>query len=371
MSGSLSPSEKIDWLRLSRSENVGPITFHQLLLRYGTAAAALAALPELAQRGGSGRPLRIAAKGDAERELAAVERLGAIMIGRSEAAYPPLLAELEDAPPLITLHGDPAIAARPCVAMVGARNASANGMRFAEHLARDLAAAGWVVVSGLARGIDAACHNGALQGGTIAAIAGGINVVYPPEHDKLQAEIARRGALITEAPFGMQPVARHFPRRNRLISGLSSGVIVVEAALRSGSLITARFAGEHGRDVFAVPGSPLDPRCRGTNGLLRDGAYLVEEAGDVLSILKPLRGGLSEPDGDAYGGPLPSDLAESELAKGHKIVLELLDPHPVEIDEVLRRCQLSRAIVLTVLLELELAGRLERHPGNRVSLLIS
>jgi DNA processing protein len=371
LTGSLSWPEKIDWLRLSRSENVGPITFHQLLTRYGSAAAALAALPELAERGGRGRPLKIAAKGDAERELAAIERLGATIIARAEPEYPPLLAELEDAPPLITLQGNASLAARPCVAMVGARNASANGMRFAENLARDLANAGWVVVSGLARGIDAACHNGALAGGTIAAIAGGINVVYPPEHEKLQAEIARRGALITEAPFGMQPVARHFPRRNRLISGLSSGVIVVEAALRSGSLITARFAGEHGRDVFAVPGSPLDPRCRGTNGLLRDGAYLVEEAADVLAVLKPLQRGLAEPNGSAYGAELPSDPSETEMTQARAIVRELLDPHPVDIDEVLRRCQLSRAIVLTVLLELELAGRLERHPGNRVSLLIS
>jgi len=369
--GSLSQPEKIDWLRLSRSENVGPITFHQLIGRYGSAAAALAALPELAERGGRGRPLRIASKGDAERELAAAERMGAMIVAHAEPAYPPLLAEIDDAPPLITLLGDPALAARPCVAMVGARNASANGRRFAETLARDLANAGWVVVSGLARGIDAACHQGALANGTIAAIAGGIDVVYPPEHADLQAEIGKRGALITEAPFGTQPAARHFPRRNRLISGMSSGVIVVEAALRSGSLITARFAGEHGRDVFAVPGSPLDPRCRGTNGLLREGAYLVEEAGDVLAVLKPLTRGFAEPNGDRYLGETGIDPGQAELKRARAIVLELLDPHPVDIDEVLRRCQLSRAIVLTVLLELELAGRLERHPGNRVSLLIS
>jgi DNA processing protein len=368
LSGALTRAERLDWIRLSRTENVGPVTFRRLMEQFGSAATALDALPELAKRGGRAG-LKIASAADAARELERVEKFGAGLVAWCEPDYPELLCELEDAPPLLAVKGDPALLARPCVAMVGARNASVNGRRFAEHLARDLSAAGWVVVSGLARGIDAAAHQGSLDGGTVAVVAGGIDVIYPPEHEKLQAEIGARGAVVTEAPFGTHPVARHFPRRNRIISGSSAGVIVVEAALKSGSLITARFAGEQGRDVFAVPGSPLDPRCRGTNGLIRDGAHLIENADDVLAILRPHPSRLREDRTSRYPsmqGVLPE---EETLRSARREILELLDAHPVDVDELLRRCQLSRAVVLTVLLELELAGRLERHPGNRVSLL--
>lgn len=360
----LSRQDRLDWLRLYRTDSIGPVTYRKLLERFGTVAAALEALPKLAER------VKVPSRADAERELERIETFGAHLIAMADPDYPELLAELEDAPPLITIKGDPALLARPCVAVVGARNASVNGRRFAEHLARDLAAAGWIVVSGLARGIDAAAHAGALDQGTVGVVAGGIDVIYPPEHDRLQEDIGKRGAIVTEAPFGTHPVARHFPRRNRIISGLSSGVIVVEAALKSGSLITARFAADQGRDVFAVPGSPLDPRCRGTNGLIRDGAHLIESAEDVLSILKHRPGRLGEPGPGRYDGSPETSPEENELRSARREILELLDPHPVDVDELLRRCQLSRAAMLTVLLELELAGRLERHPGNRVSLLI-
>lgn len=372
MTAELSAAQRLDWLRLARSENVGPITFHQLLERFGTAAAALTALPDLARRGG-GRTLKIAARADAEREMEATARIGARMIAWGEPDYPHLLTELDDAPPILAFAGHADLLRRPCVAIVGARNASVNGRRFAETLSRDLADAGWTIVSGLARGIDAAAHDGALaaaQGGTAAAIAGGIDIIYPPEHDALQHNIAERGALMTEAPFGTHPAARHFPRRNRIISGVSSGVVVVEAALRSGSLITARFAAEQGRDVFAVPGSPLDPRCRGTNGLIREGATLIEGAEDVLAVLKSPSLPLGERRRARFEGPPPTQPSDADLAAARREVFELLDPHPVGVDEILRRCQLSRAVILTVLLELELAGRLERHPGNRVSLLM-
>ena len=262
----LTDEERVDWLRLIRSENVGPVTFWHLLRYYGSAGAALDALPELSRKGGRKKPVRIQSIAAAETEMGANRKAGARLVAAQEPAYPFRLAETEDAPPVLSVRGDPGLCNAPVVGIVGARNASSNGKRFARTVAQDLGKAGVVVASGLARGIDAAAHAGALETGTVAVVAGGIDVCYPPEHEGLMAEIAARGAILAEQPIGTKPQGRHFPRRNRVISGVSSGVLVVEAAVRSGSLITARLAGEQGRDVFAVPGSPLDPRCKGTNG---------------------------------------------------------------------------------------------------------
>ena len=383
----LSRQETVDWLRLIRSENVGPVTFHALLRRYGTPAAALDALPELAARGGRKKPIKICPRSLAEKELAQLEKLGGHALACGHAGYPAQLAALDDAPPLLFVRGHPHLLERPAVALVGARNASANGRRMARALAHELTGEGLLVVSGLARGIDGAAHTGALgdgtlAGGTCAAMAGGVDVIYPPEHTELYGELLERGVLVSEMAVATEPQARHFPRRNRLISGLSLGVVVVEAALKSGSLITARLAGEQGREVFAVPGSPLDPRAKGCNRLLRDGAVLVESARDVLDGLRPLlrsdpheaaaRGylfGALGWDGDmrAEAEVTPMEVSEQELSRARAEIAELLDPTPVAVDEVIRQCQLSPAIVTLVLLELELAGRCERHPGNRVA----
>ena len=369
----LSDAERLDWLRLIRTENVGPITFFDLLQRHGSAAKALLVLPEMARRGGRAKPLRAPSKAEAERELAAASRLGIRMIAACEPEYPESLAAIDDPPPLISVLGHAHLLRQPAVAVVGARNASVNGRRFAQMLARELTEAGVVVVSGLARGIDTAAHEGALAGGTVAVVAGGADIIYPEENEGLYRRILSQGLVLAECPAGTQPQAGHFPRRNRLISGLTLGVVVVEAAPRSGSLITARLALEQGREVFAVPGSPLDPRCQGTNGLLRQGATLIQSAADVIEGLasqmrKPL--GERTPDLFSYttpvsAMPVPS---EAEIARARTIVLEGLSPSPVPIDELVRGCQLSAAIVHTVVLELELAGRAERRPGNQVCL---
>ncbi|HEX6978057.1 MAG TPA: DNA-processing protein DprA [Alphaproteobacteria bacterium] len=368
--------ERRDRLRLIRTDNIGPITFRQLLQRYGTARAALEALPELARRGGRSRPPRIPPIAEVDAELERVARLGAHLVAWGEPEYPPALASVEDAPPLLCVHGRVELLHRSAVAIVGARNASANGIRLARQLAGELGAAGHVVVSGLARGIDAAAHRGALQTGTVAVMAGGVDVVYPPENAGLHQEIVASGAVVSEMPPGLVPQARHFPRRNRIVSGLARGVVVVEAALRSGSLITARFALDQGREVFAVPGSPLDPRARGTNDLIRQGATLTETAADVLAVLGA--GALPAVPGPVDGhGPLADAVteyqepAELDLETARAKVLEKLGPSPVPVDEIVRQCQLAPSVVLTVLLELELAGRLSRHPGNQVSGLLT
>jgi len=366
----LNPAERLDWLRLIRSENVGPVTFYQLLARFGSAEAALAALPEIARRGGRARPLSLCPRAVAEREMQQLHAAAGRFLAWGEPDYPAALAALDDAPPLISVKGDTKLFERNAVAVVGARNASANGRRFARDLALQLGQHGLLVVSGLARGIDAAAHEGALATGTVAVLAGGIDQVYPEENRALHEQIAERGVLIAELPVGTEPQARHFPRRNRIISGCSLGVIVVEAALRSGSLITARFALEQGRDVFAVPGSPLDPRCRGANDLIRNGAILVETVDDVMRELQPRLGAtLGERKREAYAPAESTAPAESELARVRARLVELLSPTPVPVDELVRQCQLSPALVVTILLELELAGRIERHPGNQVSLL--
>jgi len=360
--------ERLDCLRLIRSENVGPTTYRHLVRHFGSAGAALAALPDLARRGGRAK-IAICPVEEAERELEAVAAAGARLVAPGEPGYPPRIAELADAPPLLTVRGDSALFGRPMVAVVGARNASASGQRFARQLAADLGAAGLAVVSGLARGVDAAAHQGALASGTLAVVAGGLDVVYPPENRALHEAIAERGGLLAELPVGTVPQARHFPRRNRLISGAALGVVVIEAAERSGSLITARMAAEQGREVFAVPGSPLDPRCKGTNGLIRQGALLTEGAADVLEALRPLLGaglGEAQPPPAPTPAPQPEDGFDDEASR--RLVLERLGPTPVDADELLRQCELTAGALATILLELELAGRLDRHPGNRVSM---
>lgn len=373
----LSESERLAWLRLARSENVGPVTFFRLLERFGSAAAAIEALPRLAEA--AGRPLAPAPPGAAERELEAYERLGARLVARGEPDYPERLAAIVDPPPVIAVRGEIGLIGRDAVALVGARNASAAGQRIAEGLAGALGQAGLVVASGLARGIDAAAHRGALETGTVAVLAGGVDRAFPPENAKLYEEILELGAVVAELPPGIEPRAKHFPRRNRIIAGLSLGTVVIEAALRSGSLLTARMALDEGRELFAVPGSPLDPRCRGCNDLIRRGeAALVETAEDVLTALSGMLGARTRRirprrrrEASVRSAPaapaLPPGTADSPDG-AREAVLSALGPTPVSVDELVRRCQLSPAIVSSVLLDLELAGHLERHPGQCVSL---
>lgn len=365
-------SEQVDRLRLVRTEGVGPVAYRRLMARFDSAAAALAALPRLALAGGRAEPPRIPTRDAARREIDSVAALGGRLLFLGQPGYPELLARLDDAPPVLAVLGDPALLSARAVAVVGSRNASANGQRLAETLGADLAAAGLVVVSGLARGIDSAAHRGALRtGATIACIAGGLDIAYPSENRALQDRIAEAGAVVAEYPPGTAPQARHFPRRNRVIAGLSLGVVVVEAAPRSGSLITARLAVEAGREVFAVPGSPLDPRARGGNGLIRDGAHLTETAHDVLDALPQdgsrLRARLELSEDPST--PPHGEWAPGEHASVRDAVLDLLGPAPTAVDDLIRRCQFSGPAVLSVLLDLEVAGRIETLPGNRVALL--
>jgi DNA processing protein len=355
--------DAIAGLRLIRSDNVGPVTYLHLLARFGSAEAALAALPALAVRGG-GRVPRLASAALAEAELERVARLDARHLFLGAEDYPPLLAQVEGAPPALIVKGEIDLLRRGSVALVGARNASAAACRFARQLAAQLGAAGKAIVSGLARGVDTAAHDGSLDTGTIAVIAGGIDIFYPPENEARQRAIAERGLLVAEQPPGTEPKARHFPYRNRIIAGLAEGTVVVEAAPRSGSLITARYAGDYGREVMAVPGSPLDPRAQGCNLLIRDGATLVQTAEDVLEAITPIVAGVRDP-----GAPFVEMDGEGDAGDAERrAVTALLNATPVPVDELIRQTRLGAAIVQTVLLELELAGRLERHAGGRVSL---
>ena len=363
--GAFTARDLRDRIRLIRSTNVGPIVFRQLLTRYGTAGKALDALPELIRRGGYGQGMAICSADEAEDEIAAVEKLGAVFLHFDAPNYPPLLADLSTAPPVLTVLGRLDLLSAPGIGVVGARNASAAGIRFTRQLAADLGAQGFCVVSGLARGIDTAAHGAALPTGTVAAMAGGIDVVYPPENQALYENISATGAIVCEMPLGTKPQARHFPRRNRLISGLSLGLVVVEAAIKSGSLITANYALEQGREVFAVPGSPLDPRCRGTNNLIRQGAVLTEGIEDVLNNLPDWR---KRPVRNEHPSlPLEPEPPDADDA-ARQALMEKLGPTPVEVDELIRQSGLTPETVLTILLELELAGRLDRHAGNKVSL---
>jgi DNA processing protein len=367
----LTDEERLDWLRLWRSENVGPITFLELLRATGSAGAALGALPDLARRGGLRRKIKIFPKDQARKEMDALIAAGGRFIAIGEPAYPTPLAAIADPPPGISVFGHPDLLARDIVAIVGARNASASGGRFARELAAELGAAKYVVSSGLARGIDSQAHLGSVESGTIAVVAGGVDNIYPAENAELYARIVEAGAVVSEQPFGLKPQGRHFPRRNRIISGLALGVVVVEASLRSGTLITARLAGEQGREVFSVPGSPLDPRHRGTNRLIRDGAALTEGADDVIEVLSTIRRDrLGEPQRTPASGETPRISAENKVSdEARESVLSALGPTPVGVDELVRQCHLTPADVMVVVLELELAGRLQRHGGGAVSLL--
>jgi DNA processing protein len=364
MAHSLSDAERRSWLRLARTENVGPVTFQSLIARFGSASAALAEIPRLARRGGK-KDFALPPEAAAAREIEALASLGGRLLACCEGDFPPGLAALDPPPPLIAVLGSAHLLRKEMVAIVGARNASALARKFARDLARDLAEAGLAVVSGLARGIDTAAHEAALDGGTVAVLAGGVDEIYPPENDALYHAIRARGALVSEMRLGEAPQARHFPRRNRLISGLSRGVVVVEAAERSGSLITAQYALEQGREVFAVPGSPLDPRAKGCNRLIRQGASMTESAEDVLAVLRPMLGGdFREPD--AGGSAAAPAALEAEADRVRAAVEEALGPAPIAIDELIRQTGAPAAVVLTVLLELELAGRCARQPGGRV-----
>jgi len=389
----LSDAQRLDWLRLIRTEGIGPRNFRQLINRFGGAAAALEALPDLTQR--RGRPVTPPSRMQAEDEVAALARLGGVFLASGDAAYPALLRTTDAAPPLIALRGDPAILARPAVAIVGSRNASAAGGAFTDRLARALGEAGLVIASGLARGIDARAHRASLATGTVAVMAGGHDRIYPANHAALaEAILEAGGAVLAEMPLGWQPRAQDFPRRNRIVSGLGYGSVVVEAARRSGSLITARFALEQNREIFAVPGSPLDPRAEGTNDLIRQGATLVTEAEHILEVIGPIiaRGPVPEaaparkcpafadqPDFweelDLEGGPaappvewIPEPEPEPEPGDERTRILALLGPGPVATDELARAAACEVRMVQTILLELELDGRIERQGSGMVAL---
>jgi DNA processing protein len=367
----LDDAERLACLRLIRSDNVGPVTFRELINRYGGAARALAALPELQRRGGRGRSFKICTRSDAESELEAAARAGAQSVFTIEPGYPPALAAIEAPPPMLYVKGKAELLGQPGVAIVGSRQASAAGIKLARLFADSLSKEGFVIVSGLARGIDAAAHEASLARGTVAVLAGGIDIVYPPEHAGLQERIGAVGCLVTEQPPGFVPRAKEFPRRNRLVSGIALGVAVIEAAKRSGTLVTARFAGEQGREVFAVPGHPLDPRAEGTNQLLKNGATIATEPQDIISQLMPMitpprPRGFRDILDEAEVAPIPPasfDVDESDRGR----VLNLLGPHPVDIDEVVRATGLGVREVRVILMELDLAGEIERHGQQLVS----
>ncbi len=359
-----------DRLRLIRSPNIGPVTYRQLLLRFGGAKAALDALPDLASRGGKGK-FTAASVGLIDQELEAAHKAGARYVFLSDASYPSLLSHLDNAPAAFTYTGNLALLERPTVAMVGARNASAGACRFARGLALELGDEGFSVVSGLARGIDTAAHIGSLGNGTVAVIAGGIDVAYPPENKALQDEISAKGLLIAEMPPGTEPRARHFPYRNRIIAGLALGTVVIEAAPRSGSLITARLAAEAGREVMAVPGSPIDPRARGCNQLIREGATLVQDASEIAEIIRPFDARMVRGQ-DAfvpYAAPPLTQMQPIQTGDAERnAVIELLGMTEVAVDELVRQSGVGAPVVQMVLLELELAGRLERGAGAKVKM---
>ena len=369
--------ERIACLRLIRTENIGPITYKRLIQGYGSAQTAIERLPELSKRGGRAKPLYPASMNDIEREYEALTAFGANILCYHDAAYPSLLRHVEDAPPVITYVGDLSLLQKPSIGFVGARNASLNGRKFAGQLARDLGAHGYAVTSGFARGIDTAAHEGAIETGTIAVFGGGIDVIFPPENKNLFDRMRECGLMMAECRFGEQPKAQHFPRRNRIISGLSHGVVVVEATMRSGSLITARMASEQGREVMAVPGHPMDPRAEGPNNLIQNGATLVMNADNIDAIIKPVMeqtiprhdqkqffDGFSE---DIQGFDFSNENTAFDEGDLHAMILENLTFDPISVDELVRECQLSTHIVVSALLELELGGQIQRQPGNRVN----
>jgi DNA processing protein len=356
----MNPAERLAWLRLARAETVGPVAFRHLIQRYGSASRAIEALPALAARAGSARALRAPAEANALAELEAGEALDARLICVGEDGFPERLAALDPPPPVIWARGRAELLHRPAIAIVGARIASAGGQRFARGLAKDLGEAGYVVISGLARGVDGAAHEGSLKTGTVAVLAGGVDDIYPPEHLNLYERLVHDGCIVSENPVGRRAQAKDFPRRNRLISGLAQGVVVVEAELRSGSLITARLAAEQGREVFAVPGSPLDPRARGTNDLIRQGAVLCEGIEDVL---RELQGPLPARS-PAAPEPATAEIQDDEIDALRERIAALLSPTAVSRDELVRITGAPAAVVYGALVELCVAGRAELRPGN-------
>ena len=414
---SLTDAQRLDWLRLIRSENIGPRTFRSLINQFGGARAALDALPELVRRASAGRRIKIASLEECERELAAISRIGARLIALGESDYPAALRAVDAPPPLLIVRGQISLLQRHKVAIIGSRNASAAGLAFADRMAHDLAGANLIIVSGLARGIDARAHRASLKSGTIAVLAGGLDKIYPSEHALLLEQIIETGLAVSEMPMGWEARGRDFPRRNRIVSGLCLGTIVIEAARRSGSLITARFANEQGREVFAVPGSPLDPRAEGTNDLLRQGANICTGAADVLSVLEPLMAqglisqrnlfeeaeavlppaeplwdeldlfsnppaamsepghefdepqvtSLYQPPGRQHPAQEPAHQIEPQLSL-REHMLKLLSPSPVPIDDLIRVMDAPVAAAKALLFELELEGLIHLHPGNLVAI---
>ncbi len=365
----LDDNEKLAWLRLIRTDNVGPITFYNLIHTYGTAVKAIEALPSLAKRGGRLKGLTIAESFIVERELEQLRARGGDMVFAADEFYPLSLAATEDAPPVLSVLGNKRLLNLSTVGIVGARNASLNGRKFAEKIANDLGKAGQMIASGLARGIDTSAHAGSLATGTIAVVAGGVDIIYPPENEKLYHAIISEGCIVAESPLGMEPISRHFPRRNRIISGLSAGVLVVEATLKSGSLITARMAAEQGRDVFAVPGHPFDPRAAGPNKLIQDGATLIQSADDILQNIGTFQGSRITLQESPQSDWTPQILDDNDAETVRDIILQNISTTPVTVDELVRTCQLTIPSVQMILLELELAGRLQRLPGNRIVLI--
>ncbi len=368
---SLSDSEKTARIRLALTQNVGAITFRDLLARFGTAVEALDSLPQMAAASGR-KHLNIPSLSSIEPKLDALKAFGGELVVLGDKNYPEILAATDDAPPFLTAKGRLELLANDSIAIVGARNASAMGQKFSRMIASALGKAGLVITSGLARGIDGAAHTGALETGTVAVLGGGLDVYYPPENHALQDKISETGLLLSEHFLGTRPQANHFPRRNRIISGLSLGIMVVEAALRSGSLITARLAGEQGRDVFAVPGSPLDPRSSGANKLIRDGAILVESVEDILDAIqnrsRTTPHEMKAPASIFEESKNPDPVKAAEVDGARSIIAELLAPSPIGIDELVQISKLPSAIVMHVILELELAGTAARHAGGKVSL---
>ncbi|MBO6946780.1 MAG: DNA-protecting protein DprA [Rhodospirillales bacterium] len=370
-SSSLSDSEKLARLRLIRSENVGPVTYRRLLERFGDAQSALESLPDLASRGGRAKPLRLCTRADAEIEISELHVIGAHILFQGEPDYPPLLGHIDDAPPVLFVRGHPALLKKRAVALVGSRNASVNGRRFARDMANKLGEAGFLVVSGMARGIDTAAHIGALETGTVAVMGGGVDVCYPRENKALYDDLVNQGAVCTEVRIGVSPQARHFPRRNRIISGIARAIVVLEAGAKSGSLITARMALEQGREVFAVPGAPQDPRVKGSNALIRDGAQLTESADDVIRVLTEMSGNaLSERQSRHFEGMPATNVDEKIVDQARTHVLQALDFGPTDVDDIIRETGCPAGAVHVVLLELEIAGRLVRQAGNSVSLVL-
>lgn len=369
MTERLDEAERIARLRLFRSETVGPVTFYRLLSRFKSAQKALAALPTMTQKAGRAEPIRIISFDEASQELENLESMNGRMIVWGDDDYPKHLSHIDDAPPVLSVIGKGNLLNQSILAIVGARNASANACRLTEKFTKEIAAHNWIIASGLARGVDTAAHRASVDTGTIAVLAGGIDQIYPTENTNLYHEIAEKGCLVSEMPFGTAPTAHHFPRRNRIVSGLSKGVLVVEAGLKSGSLITARMAAEQGRDVFAVPGFPGDPRAAGPNSLIQNGAKLVTNSNDILQelafsgskrIQQPVLNGIDE--------PLTNDNELNDNSPDiHDNIMENLSHTPLEVDALARSCQFSIQVVQSVLLDLELAGQIQRHPGNRVS----